>query len=124
MAAIVSGEKTATSSLLVEYELDPGQQLPELGGRSVVVDSAEDPVCVIETTEVRILALRDVDEEFAREEGEGFDSVAQWRAAHEQFWHSDEMRAALGQSDFRVNDDTMMVAERFRLVELVADKPA
>src|SRR5437764_98420 len=84
VAAILSGEKTATSSLLIEYE-EPGEDFPEVGGRSVVVDSAERPVCVIETTEVRVLRLDGVDEQFARDEGEGFESVAEWRAAHERF---------------------------------------
>jgi uncharacterized protein YhfF len=119
VAAILSGEKTATSSLLLEYELDPDDPPPEVGGRGVVVDSADRPVCVIETTEVRVLPLRDVDDEFARDEGEGFESVEEWRAAHEAFWHSPEMREAIGLPHFTVGDDTMIVAERFRLVERI-----
>jgi uncharacterized protein YhfF len=115
VAAILSGEKTATSSLLLEYE--PGEDLPVVGGRSVVVDSAEKPVCVIEMTEVRVLPLRAVDERFARDEGEGFGSVAEWRAAHEAFWRSTEMLAALGRPDITVDDETLVVAERFRVVD-------
>jgi uncharacterized protein YhfF len=121
VAAILSGDKTATSGLLIEYELDPDEKLPEIGGRSLVVDSADKPVCIIETTEVRVLPLRDVDEAFARDEGEGFESVAEWRAAHEQFWRSDEMRAVLDRRDFTVEDETMVVAERFRVIERLAD---
>ncbi len=119
VAAILSEEKTATSSLLLEYELGPDDSPPEVGSRGVVVDSADRPVCVIETTEVRVLPLRDVDDEFARDEGEGFESVAEWRVAHETFWHSPEMREAIGRPHFTVDDDTMIVAERFRLVERI-----
>jgi uncharacterized protein YhfF len=119
VAAVLSGEKTATSSLLREYD-EPGEAPPEVGSRSVVVDSAEQPVCVIETTEVRVLPLDQVDEQFARDEGEGFDSVAEWRAAHEEFWRSAEMRAALGGVDVELADDTLVVAERFRVVERIA----
>lgn len=45
--------------------------------------------------------------------------MAEWRAGHEKFWHSREMREALGDSEFTVDDDTMVVAERFRVVELL-----
>ena len=77
------------------------------------------PVCVIETTQVRVLRLDQVDEQFAREEGEGFESVADWRAAHELFWQGPEMRKALGDA-VQVDDRTLVVAERFRVVERFA----
>jgi uncharacterized protein YhfF len=118
VAAVLSGAKTATCGLLREYE-DPGDALPEPGSRSVVVDSALRPVCVIETTEVRVQRLDQVDEQFARDEGEGFESVAEWRAAHDSFWQSAEMRKALGEP-IEVDDGTLVVAERFRVVERFA----
>jgi uncharacterized protein YhfF len=65
-----------------------------------------------------VIRLADVDLAHALGEGEGYDSVAGWRAAHEQFWHSDELRAALDDPDFTVDDDTLVVAEEFRLVTL------
>ncbi|MGH3093691.1 MAG: ASCH domain-containing protein [Gaiellaceae bacterium] len=111
VAAILRGEKTSTCTLLVDYER-AGDALPEVGTRSVVVDSEEQPVAVIETTELRVLPLGEVDLAFARDEGEGFESVADWRVAHEGFWGS---RFA----DVAVDDDTPIVAERFRLVDVV-----
>jgi len=116
VAAILVGEKTGTSALLAEYERD-SEPLPKAGDRAVVIDSEERPVAVIETIEVRIIRVDEVDLQFALDEGEGFTSVADWRAAHEGFWHSKEMRAALGEPEISVTDDTMIVAERFRLVE-------
>ena len=59
----------------------------------------------------------DVDEQFAIDEGEGFESVADWRAAHERFWGSDDYLRAVGVVD--VDDDTLVVCERFRLVRTV-----
>ncbi len=119
VAAILSGEKTSTSSLALEYELE-GEPLPRVGDRSVVVDSDEQPVAVIEVTEVRVIRVGDVEDQFARDEGEGFDSVADWRAGHERFWSSDEFRASIGDPAYGVGDDTPMVAERFRVVERLA----
>ena len=71
---------------------------------------------MIETTAVRVLRLADVDLAHALAEGEGYTSVAQWRAGHERFFHSGEMREAMDDPDFTVNDDTLVVAEEFRLV--------
>jgi uncharacterized protein YhfF len=115
--AILDGHKTATAGMLLEYELDPDEPMPSVGGRAVVVDSDDLPVAVIETTDVRVLAFAEVDEAFARDEGEGFESVEDWARAHVAFWESDEMRAALGLPGFRVEAGTPVVAERFRLVE-------
>ncbi len=50
------------------------------------------------------------------DEGEGYAGVAEWRAGHERFWGSAEMRAALGDADFAVDDTTPVVLERFRVV--------
>jgi uncharacterized protein YhfF len=115
--AILDGAKTATSSLLVEY--GPGRDpLPRAGARSAVVDSAGRRVAVIETTDVRIARVADVDLAFTRDEGEGFESVEDWRRAHVRFWESAETRALRGESGLTVDDDTEVVLERFRVVEL------
>jgi len=71
---------------------------------------------VIETTAARVIRLGDVDVAHALGEGEGYTSVAEWRAGHERFWHSAEMREALGDPEFTVDDDTLVVAQAFRLV--------
>jgi uncharacterized protein YhfF len=64
-----------------------------------------------------VLRLGEVDLQHALDEGEGYASVAEWRAGHEAFWHGDEMREALGEPGFVVDDGTLVVAERFRVVE-------
>jgi uncharacterized protein YhfF len=115
VAAILAGEKTTTSALVVDYEHE-NEPLPAPGLRQVVVDSSGHPVAVIETTEVRVMRLADVDIDHALGEGEGFTSVAEWRAGHEQFWHSAETRQALGDPAFTVSDDTLVIATEFRLV--------
>ncbi|MEV4491590.1 ASCH domain-containing protein [Micromonospora coxensis] len=116
VAAVLSGAKTSTTGLLQDYELD-GEPLPEVGARAVVVDSVDRPVAVIEVTEVRVARVGDVDLDHARDEGEGYDSVAAWRAGHEQYWHGPDYRGWLGDPEFTVDDDTPAVLERFRVVE-------
>jgi uncharacterized protein YhfF len=108
--AILDGRKVSTTALVVEHE-----PLPTVGARSVVVDSAERPVAVIETTSVRVVRLGDVDLDHVVDEGEGHTSIDEWRRAHEAFWRSDEVRAELGDRTFTVDDDTSVVLERFQV---------
>ncbi len=104
--AVLRGEKTATSSLRTEFEPHADEPLPQVGDRWSLLDYEDRPVGVVETTEVRVLRMADVDLTFARDEGEGFETVTEWRQAHERFWNAEE-----------IGDDTLIVAERFRLVE-------
>jgi|SRR5215469_10736454 len=120
VAAILSGAKTSTSALVLAYER-LNEPLPCVGQRQAVVDSQDRRVAAIELTEVRVVRLADVDLQHVSDEGEGDESVAQWRTGHESFWHSAEVRAELGDPGFTVNDDTLVLAQRFRLVHIAAD---
>ena len=104
--AVLRGEKTATAGLRAEYAPHTDEQLPRVGDQCVLLDFDDESVAVVETTEVRIVRAGDVDLAFARDEGEGFETVADWRRAHEEFW-----------ADQEIGDDTLIVAERFRVVE-------
>lgn len=111
VAAVLSGAKTTTTGLFL-----PDEPLEKAGERLAVVDSAGRRVAVIEIMEVRVVRLADVDLRHVVDEGEGDESVAQWRANHEKFWHSPEVRAEMG-ADFRVHDDMLVGVKRFRLLE-------
>ncbi len=115
VAAILSGEKTSTTSLLADY-LAAGEALPEVGERSILVDSAGLPLGIVEGTRVRTVALGTVDLEHVVAEGEGDTDLTTWRAGHEAFFTSPQMRESLVDPDFTVDDDTLVVLEEFRLV--------
>lgn len=117
-AATLSGAKTTTASLLVEFEIE-GEALPEPGHVDILVDSAERPVAVLETLTCRVSRLADVDDQHAIDEGEGYADAAEFRVAHEGYWNSyiDVLRAKLGDETFALDDDTPIVLERFRIVE-------
>lgn len=115
LAAIADGSKTSTSSLLREYEVE-GEPLPVVGNRGWVIDSDGGRTFVVETTGVDVVRLGDVPLQHALDEGEGYTSVAEWRAGHERFWGSDELRAELGEQVV-LDDDTMVVLERIARVD-------
>ncbi|MCZ7437782.1 ASCH domain-containing protein [Micromonospora sp. WMMC241] len=116
VAAVLDGTKTSTTGLLQDLEIE-GEAMPEVGTRFAVIDSACRPVAVIELVEVRVARIGDVDLDHARDEGEGYASVADWRAGHENYWHGADYRGWLGDPAFTIDDDTPAVLERFRLVE-------
>ena len=118
VALVLAGTKTATASLLIEFELD-NEVVPTSGTREVVIDADGRFVGEIETTDCRILRMADVDDAFARDEGEGFADAAAWRVAHEGFWNAylGELRDRLDDPNWSLTDDTEIVCQRFRLAE-------
>ncbi|HJE89673.1 MAG TPA: ASCH domain-containing protein [Dietzia timorensis] len=119
VAGIVAGDKTTTSSLYEEWRRDR-EPLPPVGRREVVVDSAGVGICITETVRISTCRLADITLSHAVGEGEGFTNVAAWRSAHEGFWNSAEFRASVGEPQLRIDDDTLIVCEEFRLVSLLS----
>jgi uncharacterized protein YhfF len=117
-ALALDGTKTATSSLAADFVVE-GVMPAQAGDREVLLDSAGKPVAIVEITKVELSTIGLVGDEFARAEGEGFADAADWRAAHERFWNGyiDDLRAGLRDPSFELTDSTVVVCERFRVVE-------
>ena len=118
--AILDGTKTATASLLVEYP-DGFQPHEEVGSLEAVLDSHDNVVCVIRTTDVQVRRLADVSDEHAIAEGEGYADVSEWRVGHERYWRSPEFVEYIG--DLDIDDDTQVVCQRFIVDERYPNKP-
>ena len=97
--AVLCRDKTSTTGIAEDEE--PAQP----GDRFVLVDFDDQPVGIVEVTEAREIPAGEIDVQFAREEGEGFESVEDWREAHERFFGRP------------IPDDLLVQALRFRLVE-------
>ena len=84
---VLTGIKTATASAydlyFMEGEEDP---LPQSGDYSVILNSKDEAVCVIQTTKTTVVPFDEVSKEHAYKEGEGDRSLAYWRAVHEEFF--------------------------------------
>jgi uncharacterized protein YhfF len=102
--AVLEGRKTATAGLWSDYVAE-GAALDSAGDRCVLLGYDDEPVAVVEITEAKLVAASEIDEQFARDEGEGFESVDDWRVAHEQFF------------DQPITPDMRVVAVRFKVVE-------
>jgi len=120
LAAVVRGEKTATSSLAVEYL--SGEPLPRVGERLSLVDHGGRPHGVVETTRVTIVPLHLVGDDVARDEGEDFADAAQWRQAHVALWAetADLVRTDAGDPEWHLREAEPVVVQWFRLLEPAA----
>lgn len=105
---VFRGIKTATCSLGVFYELE-GEPLPEAGQYSVVLDSRDQAVCIIQTTKVYQVPFCQVTPEHARKEGEGDRSLAYWREVHEAFFTRE-----LAGTPMPFHEDLVLVCEEFQ----------
>jgi uncharacterized protein YhfF len=123
VAAILAGEKTALTGLLQILQ-HAGEPVPEPGQRFAVLDSAGQTAAVIELTEVRVIPISDVDDDYDRAEGRGYVDAAQWwRTAHEEFFRGDGIAAFLGTRPV-IDDAALVVTERFRLIPEGSDPDA
>lgn len=109
-ALILDGSKTATCSALWEYEVED-EPLPEVGEKYVLLDGQEKPLCIIETTEVKVRPYDQVDAQFAHDEGEGDQSLDYWRQVHWDFF-----TRTLPEIGEEPTEDMPLVCERFRVI--------
>ncbi len=107
LALVLSQTKQATASLARWYT---EEELPRVGDLALITDGRGAPACVIRTTRVDILPVREVDADFAYAEGEGDRSYDYWITEHRKFWSREAEREG-----FVYSDDLDVVCERFEL---------
>jgi len=107
---VLDGTKTATSALIWENETeDKPMVLP--GVYSIVTDWDGHPVCIIETTEVRIKPFKEVDARFAYDYGEEERTLEWWKTA---LWDSyKSICTDLGKTP---SPEMLLICERFKVV--------
>lgn len=104
------GEKTATASAYPLYELE-NEPLPVVGAYSVILDSKDNAVCIIQTKTVTVVAFNEVTAEHAYKEGDGDKSLAFWREVHEAFFTE-----CLNEAGLKFTHDMKVVCEEFEVV--------
>lgn len=103
-ALVLDGTKTATCPRYL------GENLAGEGGPTILLDGRGQPLCVVETTELTVRRYKDVDAQFAWEEGEGDRSLEYWRRAHWNFF----MREG-EQEGYEVSEEMLLLCERFSI---------
>lgn len=107
---VVQGIKTATCSAYDLYRIN-NEPLPKEGDYSVILNSREEAVCIIQTRRVYVTEFDKVSEEHAFQEGEGDRSLEYWRKVHESF-----LTKELASVHRSFDSNTKVVCEEFKVV--------
>ncbi len=102
------GKKTATCSLKEAWDFD-NEPYPQVGELKIITNWHNEPICIIQLTEVKFAKFSEVTAEFAQAEGEGDGSYEWWQQAHIEFFTE---YAKTINSEF--NENSELVLERFK----------
>jgi uncharacterized protein YhfF len=105
-ALVLTGEKKATAGLWHRDYVAESEPLDQAGEQEILLDSGGEPLATVEIVGVEVRRFIDVPLEFALAEGEGFESIEEWRSGHRDYW--------LG-TGVDVQDDTPVVCVWFRV---------
>ena len=109
---VLKGIKTATASAYDLYFMEGEEEpLPQPGDYSVILDSKNEAICIIQTTKTTVVPFNEVSEEHAYKEGEGDRSLAYWRAVHEEFFTKE-----FEETKTEFNGQTRILCEEFQVV--------
>lgn len=78
---VLTGEKTATSSAYVFYEIEQAP-LPQVGAYNIILSSDNQPLCITKTSKVYTTQFKYVSSDHAYKEGEGDKSLEYWQKVH------------------------------------------
>src|SRR5699024_9062733 len=101
---VVNGIKTATCSLHVFYELN-NEPLPTTDSYGVILDTKDNPMAIVRTTEVTLTPMNEVTDEFAVAEGDG--TYQNWWDIHEKYF-----KEQLNAAGLEFSEDILLVCER------------
>ena len=106
----VTGQKRATAHLTLDFETN-GVARREPGDYWLVLNAAQEPICLVRLTGVQVKPFDEVSEETAIAEGEGDLSLEYWATVHRRYF---EKQCALWGIEWR--EDLLTVCEYFDLV--------
>ncbi|WP_137937353.1 ASCH domain-containing protein [Chitinivorax sp. B] len=107
---VITGHKRATCCTVAGCE-HQATQAPIEGTYSLVTERDGTPRCVIVTTEVRQRRFCDVDFTFAQQEGEGDETLDEWRDGHRRYFMQEA--AEFG---YTFSEDSLLYCEQFKMV--------
>jgi uncharacterized protein YhfF len=109
---VIDGVKTATCSGFILYELE-NEPLPAVGDYSIILNKEDVPVAMIKTSEVSMMPMNEVPEDFAIAEGEGDRTYRYWKESHERFFNEELSKLGL-----EFTEEMVLVCERFELIDV------
>jgi len=114
---VIKGTKRASAGWVAAAERD-GTTIPWPGLISIVTDGFGIPLCAIATQRVDRMRFGDATAEIAIAEGEGDQSLDDWRTGHRRYFEAEGARLGLV-----FDDDSIVVHEYFKLLCVFGGTP-
>lgn len=108
ISLVLANKKTATTSL---YESN--MKLPVIGEKSVICYDNGTKACVVKTVDFVIMKFKEMNEQYAKLEGEGNLSLEYWKKTHYDFFKS---------INHSFNDESKIVFEIFELIKIGVER--
>ncbi|MCM2677964.1 ASCH domain-containing protein [Alkalicoccobacillus plakortidis] len=109
---VLNGTKTATCYGAIFYELEK-KRIPQPGDYSIILDSTDCPLAIIQLTRVDVVPMNEVTEAFAIAEGDG--SYKNWYDIHKRYFYEKSHEVGI---EFQ---ETMnLVCQTFELIDVKA----
>lgn len=109
LSLVLSGAKTAVFTPLDSFEINR-EPLPVCGEVYVVLDSDDEPRCIIEVTDVAVIPLNEIPWGLARRDGED-ENLGEWQGKMREFL-ADEADLC----GFEARPNSKIVCEIFRVM--------
>ena len=105
---VQQGDKHTRSSLHALYEYEE-KELPKVDDLSIVTDYEKNPVAIIQTTDVFVKPFNEIDESYARLDGNK--SLETWKKLYKERFEQD-----VKQSKIEFNENSLIVCEIFKTI--------
>jgi len=108
---VVVGRKTTTTSTYAGYEAR-NESIPHIGKCSIILDSKDKPVGIIEVINVKVMPMNEVPMGHRANEGDCGADGELWWDVHEEYFTS-----ILAERGEAFSEDMLVVCEEFKLID-------
>lgn len=108
---VKKGIKKASCGLKLFYEMDK-DFFPKVNQLSIIVNWDKEPICVVKTNKIYFQKFKDIDAEWAKSEGEGDQTLEQWRETHKQYFQNQ-----LTEMGLVFTEEVELICEKFALID-------
>ncbi len=109
LSLVLSGAKTATFTPFDSFEINR-ESIPVSGEVYVVLDSEEEPVAILEVTNVTVIPFNEIPWDLAARDGEN-ENLSDWQDKMREFLEDEADLCG-----FEVREDSKIVCEIFRVI--------
>ena len=106
---VLGGKKTAAFTPFDSFEINR-EPLPVAGEVYIVEDADDNPRCIIEVTDVKVIPLNEIPWDLAQRDGEN-ENLAEWREKMQEFLEDEADLCG-----FEAHEDSKIVCEIFRVI--------